>query len=73
MGSRLLPAFGHLPGLIGKSPQPLDLGWIVDAPRLAEEVSPPLQQSCGVSGCCCGRGQAEPVRQHTGEDLVKFR
>ena len=43
MGSRLLPAFGHLPGLIGKGPPPLYLGLIIDTSWLAEDVSPPLQ------------------------------
>ena len=55
--SRLLPAFGHLPGLIGKGPPPLDLGLIVDTSWRAEEVSSPLQQRGGIgrSGIQCAR------------------
>jgi hypothetical protein len=38
---------GHLPCLISKDPPLLDLGWIVDARRLAEDVGPLPQQRSG--------------------------
>jgi hypothetical protein len=39
---RLLPQFGHVPCLISKDPPPLDLGRVVDARWLPEQVSVPL-------------------------------
>ena len=55
---RLLPAFRNLPCLIGKDLPPLDLGRIVDASWLAEKLSPPLQQRCGI-----GRGGLRGMRR----------
>jgi hypothetical protein len=44
---RLFPRFGHVPCLISKDPPPLDLGRVVDARWLPEQVSVPLQQRSG--------------------------
>jgi len=53
----LVPAFCHLPCLISKDPPPLDLGQVVDARRLPEQVSVPLQQRSGI-----GRGDVTKDR-----------
>jgi len=44
----LIPAVGDLPSLIGKNPEPLDLGRIVDTRWQPHKICLPLQQRGGI-------------------------